>query len=79
MALSEGVSLLAARRLVAPVPDVDRDDAALARRIWTLAVPKAQIIALTRNWAESARMGLSVVAECGLIGWFVESRVQLRP
>src|SRR5258708_5477015 len=35
----EGVALPPARRLVVLVPDLDLDDAALARRIWNLAVP----------------------------------------
>jgi hypothetical protein len=35
----EGVSLPPARRLVVLVPDLDLDDAALARRIWNLAAP----------------------------------------
>jgi len=35
----EDVALLPARRLVVLVPDLDLDDAALARRIWNLAVP----------------------------------------
>ena len=37
--LPEGVGLPAARRLVVLVPDVDLDETALARRIWSLASP----------------------------------------
>jgi hypothetical protein len=51
--MPEGVSVPPARRLVVLVPDIDLDETALSRRIWTLAAPN-QLGVLYLGLARSA-------------------------
>lgn len=72
--LPEGVSLAPARRLVVLVPDLDVDQAALARRIWNLAAPgklAVLFLGLTTSSSEEpqARRQLASIAALTRDDW----------
>src|SRR5258708_23193606 len=77
----EDVALLPARRLVVLVPDLDLDDAALARRIWNLAAPnKLAVLYLGLSTSASeephARRQLATIAALTRDDW-VKTRTRL--
>ena len=72
--LPEGVALPQARRLVVLVPDLDVDQAALARRIWNLAAPSKRAVlylGLTTSTSEEpqARRQLASIAALTRDDW----------
>jgi len=79
----EGVSLLPPRRLVVLVPDLDLDDAALARRIWNLAAPnKLGVLylglALSPSEEPHARRQLATIAALTRDDWVKTSTLLAR-
>ena len=74
----EGVSLPPARRLVVLVPDLDLDEAALARRVWNLAAPNKLAVlylGLSRSNSEEphARRQLATLAALTRDDWVTVS------